>query len=156
MLNNKQAIIVVDDDPLSLRMLQRLLERKFKVFTASDGERALQLLEKEPICLILTDQQMPQMSGIELLQKSRLIDENIIRMLVTADRDSKTFIDALKQAGAVRVINKPWDPEKLMKTVCEALERYTVRAKNRLAFSDLNRANEKLKQVCKRPMRPGV
>lgn len=146
MLNDSQTILVVDDDPLNLKMLERLLERKFRVITASDGMRALELLEREPVCLILTDQQMPEMKGIELLQKSRLIDENIVRMLVTADRDSETFISALKQAGAVRVITKPWDPQKLMQTVCEALERYTARAKSRQAFSNLNRANEKLKR----------
>ena len=144
MLRDIQTILVVDDDPLSLRMLERLLKRKFKVFTASDGMRALELLEREPVCLIMTDQQMPQMSGIELLQKSRLIDENIVRMLVTADRDSKTFIEALKQAGAVRVITKPWDPEKVMQAVCETLERYTLGAKSRQAFSNLHRANQKL------------
>ena len=149
MLRDIQTILVVDDDPLNLGMLERLLKRKFKVLTASDGKRALELLEREPVCLILTDQQMPNMSGIELLQRSRSIDENIIRMLVTANRDSKTFIEALKQAGAVRVITKPWDPEKLMTTVCEALERYTVRAKSRQAFTNLHQANAKLNRFVK-------
>jgi response regulator RpfG family c-di-GMP phosphodiesterase len=149
MLKDTQTILVIDDDPLNLRMLERLLKRKFRVLTASDGKGALELLEREPVCLIMTDQQMPNMSGIELLQKSRLIDENIVRMLVTANRDSKTFVEALKQAGAVRVITKPWDPEKLMQVVCEALERYTVGAKSRQAFSNLHRANEKLNKFVK-------
>ena len=144
MLKQVQTILVVDDDPLNLRMLDRLLKGKFRVITASDGKRALELLEKETVCLILTDQQMPNMSGIELLQKSRQIDENIVRMLVTANRDSETFIEALKKAGAVRVITKPWDAEKLLKTVCESLERHSRGERSRQAFSNLQQANEKL------------
>lgn len=151
MLREAQTILVVDDDPLNLKMLERLLKGKFRVLTASDGKRALELLESEPVCMILTDQQMPNMSGIELLQKSRLIDEHIVRMLVTVNRDSETFIEALKKAGAVRVITKPWDPEKLMRAVCEALDRYTVGAKSRQAFSNLHRANEKLNKFVKIP-----
>src|SRR5213593_1138701 len=130
MLDKLHTILVVDDDPLNLRMLERLLKREFRVLTATDGKRALELLETEPISLIMTDQDMPEMSGIELLQKSRLINEQIVRMLVTANRDSKTFVEALRQAGAIRVITKPWDPQKVIRTVCEALERYSVAAES--------------------------
>ena len=144
MLRNPHTILLVDDDPLSLKMLERLLKRQFRVLTAPDGKRALELLEKEPISLILTDQDMPEMSGIELLQKSRLINERIVRMVVTANRDSKTFIEALRQAGAVRVITKPWEPDKVSRAVCEALERFTVTAATKQAIDQLHRANEKL------------
>jgi response regulator RpfG family c-di-GMP phosphodiesterase len=149
MLRDTQTILVVDDDPLNLGMLERLLKRKFTVLTATDGKQALELLEREPVCLILTDQQMPGMSGIELLQKSRSIDEHIVRMLVTANRDSTTFIEALKLAGAVRVITKPWDPEKLMQTVCDTLEKHSVLTRNRQAFTSLHQANAKLNKFVK-------
>jgi len=71
-------------------------------------------------------------------------------MVVTANRDSKTFVEALRQAGAIRVITKPWDPEKVIRTVCEALERYTIAAESRQAISLLHRTNEELNRFVRR------
>src|SRR5262249_9293678 len=118
MLENRHTILVVDDDPLNLKMLERLLKCDFRVLTASNGKQALEFLKSEPICLILTDQDMPEMTGIELRRKSREINEAIVRMVVTANRDSKTFVQAIRQAGAICVITKPWDPEKVRRAVC--------------------------------------
>ena len=127
MLKN-HTILIVDDDPLNLRLLERLLKREFTVITADDAKAALEILETEQISLLITDQQMPQMSGIELLQKSRAINEQMVRMMVTANRDSKTFIDAIRGAGAVRVITKPWDPDKVLRDIRGALDRYALEA----------------------------
>jgi two-component system response regulator HupR/HoxA len=150
MLSHPHTILVVDDDLVNLKMLERLLARDFRVLTASDPRRALELLNKEPVCLILTDQEMPEMSGIELLQKSRQKDEDIVRMVVTANRDSKTFIEAIRAAGAVRVITKPWDPEKVKRDVTEAVERYTRAVERKQIISQLQQTNQELARMVRK------
>jgi response regulator RpfG family c-di-GMP phosphodiesterase len=150
MENGNHTILVVDDEPSSLRMLERLLRRKFRVLTAPDGETALDLLRREKISLILTDQRMPGMSGTELLSRSREIDPDIVRMVVTANNDTATFIDAIKNAGAIRVIAKPWDPRKVMADVCSALEKYDLARRNKQAMSQLKQASEELNRLSRR------
>ena len=145
MLKN-HTILIVDDDPLNLRLLERLLKREFSVITADDARQALEILETEPISLIITDQQMPEMSGIELLQKCREINEQMVRMMVTANRDSKTFIEAIRAAGAVRVITKPWDPDKVLKDIRAALERYALEAEGRQAIKRLKETTAQLRK----------
>jgi response regulator RpfG family c-di-GMP phosphodiesterase len=147
MLKKPHTILVVDDDPLNLKMLERLLRREFKVLTAQDGKRALEILETEHIALILTDHQMPEMSGIELLQKCRQINEQMVRMVVTANRDSKTFVEAIRAAGAVRVITKPWDPERVKREVRDALQRYTLEAERAYAIEQLKQASQELRKL---------
>ncbi len=150
MLKHAHTILVVDDDPVNLKMLERLLMRDFRVLTADDGKRALEILQNEPISLIMTDQQMPDMSGIELLLKSRAINESIVRMVVTADRDSKTFVDAIRSAGAARVITKPWDPDRVLRDVRESLDRYTLEAARTQAIEQLKQTNQELKKLVRR------
>jgi DNA-binding NtrC family response regulator len=150
MLNHPHSILVVDDEPANLRMLERLLKKNFRVVGAPSGERALELLNREKFSLILTDQRMPGISGTELLRRSRAIDPDMIRMVVTGNNDSDTFIDALKNSGAVRVISKPWDPDKLMQTVTTALEKYELVMENKQVMSRLRQANEELNRVVRR------
>jgi response regulator RpfG family c-di-GMP phosphodiesterase len=150
MLKGTNTILVVDDDPVNLKLLERLLKREFRVLTADNGTQALEILNREPISLIMTDQQMPDMSGIELLQKSRAINESMVRMVVTANRDSKTFVEAIRAAGAVRVITKPWDPERVKQDVREALGRFTLEAERTQAIQQLKQKNEELRRLVRR------
>jgi DNA-binding NtrC family response regulator len=131
-------------------MLERLLRRQFRVITAPDGKTALEILKGEKISLIMTDQRMPGMSGTELLHKSRAIDPDMIKMVVTGNNDTDTFIEAIKNAGAIRVIAKPWDPDKVMADVCAALEKYDLVLRNKQAMSQLKQANEELNRLVKR------
>lgn len=150
MEKSDHTILVVDDEPANLRMLERLLRRQFRVITAPDGETALEMLKREQVSLIMTDQRMPGMSGTELLSKSRMINPDIIRMVVTANNDTDTFIDAITNAGAIRVIAKPWDPDKVMANVSAAIEKYDLVLRNKQAMSQLKQANEELNRLVKR------
>lgn len=150
METSNHTILVVDDEPANLRMLERLLRRKFRVITAPDGETALAVLRREKVSLILTDQRMPGITGTELLNKSKDIDPDIVRMVVTANNDTETFIDAIKNAGAVRVIGKPWDPDKMMGDVCSALEKYELVQRNKQAMNQLKQANAELNRIVRR------
>lgn len=150
MLNQAHTILAVDDEPINLRMLERLLRRHYRVLTANNAQEALEILDREQVSLILTDQRMPGMQGTELLRKSRALNPDMVRMVVTATNDSDTFIDAIKNSGAIRVISKPWDPDKILQVVKDALARYERLLENKEAISRLRQANEDLNKIVRR------
>jgi two-component system, sensor histidine kinase and response regulator len=150
MLNYAHTILAVDDEPVNLRMLERLLRKRFTVLTAISAEQAMQILEHENVSLILTDQRMPGMQGTELLRKSRALNPDMVRMVITATNDNETFVDAIRNSGAIRVISKPWDPDKLLQTIEEALGRYENLLENKQALSRLKEANENMKRIVRR------
>jgi DNA-binding NtrC family response regulator len=147
----EHTILVVDDEPANLRMIERALRKRFKIIQASSAERALRILEKQTVSLILTDQRMPGLSGTELLRQSRAQHPDAVRMVVTAQSDPATFIEAIRHAGAVRVITKPWDPDKLIEIVSQALEKLEVMMETRQSLSQLREANLALDKIARQP-----
>ena len=81
-LKNPHTILAVDDEPINLRMLERLLRKHFRVLTANSPDEALRILELEDVSLLLTDQRMPGMLGTELLRRSRVLHPDMVRMVV--------------------------------------------------------------------------
>jgi DNA-binding NtrC family response regulator len=150
LLKNSHTILAVDDEPINLRMLERLLRKHFRVLTATSADEALRVLEREDISLLLTDQRMPGMLGTELLRKSRALHPDMVRMVVTATNDSETFIDAIKNSGAVRVISKPWDPDKVLQAIKDALLRYESLLENNEAIDRLRQTNADLNKIVRR------
>jgi DNA-binding NtrC family response regulator len=143
------TILAVDDEPSNLRMLVRLLHRHFKLLTATNGEEALQIINRENVSLIITDQRMPGMLGTELLRHCRKINPLMISMMVTANNDIDTFMEAIRQSGASRVINKPWDPDDLLTAVHDALAKYEKGIATHNAMNRLKQVSESLKQMRK-------
>ncbi len=151
MLGRPHTILIVDDEPANLRMLERLLRPKFTVIKATSGQEALHMLRSQSISMIITDQRMPGMSGNELLVESLAIDPNLVRIMITADFGSSTFIEAIKNGGAIRVIHKPWDPDDLMEIIVASLQKHEFVLNNQQAINRLREANEMLKKVIKPP-----
>ncbi|MGH9763014.1 MAG: response regulator [Blastocatellia bacterium] len=147
---HKHTILAVDDEPANLRMLERLLRTEFRVLKAESAEEAMKLLQHEKVSLLITDQRMPGMSGTDLLKKSRAIDPDMVRMVITGNTDSETFIEAIKNSGAIRVINKPWDPDKVLASIKTALEKYEVLIANKQAIDQLKQANQVLDRIARR------
>lgn len=150
MLTQNHTILAVDDEPANLRMLERLLRRDFKVVTAAGGEAALAVVEQVKVSLIITDQRMPGMSGTEFLRKARAINPDVVCMVVTANADTDTFVDAIKNSGAIRVISKPWDPDKLLHQINSALEKYEILADNKQAIKQMKLTSEGLDRIVRR------
>lgn len=149
-MNPDHTILTVDDEPINLRLIERLLHRHYHVLTATNGEAALQIVRQNPISLIITDQRMPGMLGTDLLRKCQEINPEMVSLLVTATNDFNTFIEAIKHSGASRVINKPWDPEHMLKSVQEAVARYERNVENKRTMSRLKQVSESLGQISKR------
>jgi DNA-binding NtrC family response regulator len=149
-LNQSHTILAVDDEPINLRLMERLLRRHFTVLTANNGEEALDIVQREDISLIITDQRMPGMQGTELLRKCMILKPGMVSLVVTANNDTDTSIEAITKSGAMRVINKPWNPDQILKTIQDALAVYERGQKNRKMISQLKHVNENLEQLAKR------
>lgn len=142
----KENILIVDDQIEILHALRRLLQEDYQIHMASSGEEALQLLEKIEFTVVIADQRMPGMTGTEFLEKSLLIQPQIVRILITAYADIQASIDAVNKGHIFYYISKPWEPEDLLLIVQRAVEHYDLQRKNQYLTDELKKANEQLKR----------
>ena len=122
--DEKHPILIVDDEPDVLFSLKGLLRHNFKLFTAESGEQALQILREHPIHVIMTDQRMPGMTGVELMSLAKTQFPGAIRIGFTGYADIKAVIEAINTGGLYRYITKPWDPDELIEVLSDAVQRF--------------------------------
>jgi response regulator RpfG family c-di-GMP phosphodiesterase len=115
------TILVVDDEPANVRMVERLLRRDYRVLTATGGEEALEILAHETVDLIITDQRMPGMSGTDLLRESLQTNPDATRIILTGFTDIEALIEAINTSRVYKFVSKPWDPINLKSIVDYAL-----------------------------------
>ena len=120
----KRPILVVDDEPEMLFSLRNLLRREFEVYTAGSGAEGMRVLEEHEVHLVMTDQRMPEMTGVELLNRVKSEHPGAMRLIFTGYADIKAVIDAINQGSVFRFVTKPWDPEELLAALREAGRRY--------------------------------
>ncbi|MBD3308625.1 response regulator [candidate division KSB3 bacterium] len=144
---NKQRILYVDDDKENLRAFRRLFRKQYDVLLAESGQEGLQILQAHaPLPVIITDQRMPEMTGIEFLDHSIRISPESIRIIITGFTDVQALIDAINTGRVYRYITKPWDEQELYVTIKRAVESYNLQVKNRQLVKDLQHKNEELQQ----------
>jgi signal transduction histidine kinase len=126
----KHTILCVDDEADNVDALERLFRTKYKVLKATSGAEALSLLathlDKDRVTVIISDQRMPQMTGVEFLAKSLQTHPDAIRILLTGYADIEVVIEAINSGRIYRYVNKPWDPVDLVNTVDKAVERFEL------------------------------
>ena len=113
-LPKKRPILVVDDEADILHSLKSLLRRDFEVYTANSGAEAMKILQEQDIHLVMTDQRMPQMTGVEFLRHVKTDHPEAMRLIFTGYADIRAVIDAINQGNVFRYVSKPWDPEELL------------------------------------------
>lgn len=109
-LAERHNILVVDDEVATVRALERALRNEYSIFSATNGEEALAILEQEEIAVIIADHRMPGMTGVELLEKAWQEHPNTIRIILTAYVDENLLMDAINKVHANGFLSKPWDP----------------------------------------------
>ena len=139
------GILVVDDEEAILESLELTLAPEYRVFTASTGAEGLEILEREEVALIIVDQVMPGMSGIEFLEKVSERRPRAIRMLLTGYADMASLIRAINDGRIYRYLDKPWDPDELRMNVKRALEAYQLSFENAELAGALADANDRLR-----------
>jgi len=123
-------MLIVDDEPANLRTLARLFREDYEVLTAESGDDALALLGQHDVALLITDQRMPGMTGIELLKKTVPLRPRMVRIILTGYTDVDALVEAINCGQVYRYVAKPWDNEELRLTVKRALEHYETSRKS--------------------------
>jgi len=122
-MDDKRTVLFVDDEPNILKSVQRLLrQEEMNVLCASTGEEALQILGQTPTQVVVTDQRMPEMSGVDLLSAVRERHPEIIRMMLTGFTEIKVAVEAINRGEIYRLITKPWNDDELRATIRQAFE----------------------------------
>jgi signal transduction histidine kinase len=123
------TILYVDDDNSNLVVLQATCADDFNVITAPSGPRALEILEEQEVAVLLVDQRMPGMTGVEVFEATKDLYPDTIRILITAYTDLNDAIDAINRGKIRRYLRKPWEPAELKAVLREAVETYRTRKK---------------------------
>jgi DNA-binding NtrC family response regulator len=137
MTPTKHPILLVDDEPEILFSLRGLLRREFELYTAESGAQALELLHQHPIHVLVTDQRMPQMTGVELLRRARQESPQTVRIMFTGYADLKAVIDAVNQGQIYRYLTKPWDPDEMVALLHEACAHHERLAERQRLLAEL-------------------
>jgi serine/threonine protein kinase/AmiR/NasT family two-component response regulator len=116
----KANLLIVDDEERILTALKSLFRQRYHVFTTTDGNKALDFITRYPMHVIISDQRMPIMLGVELLRRSREISPNSVRILLTGYSDLASIVGSINDGEVYRFINKPWDNQSLQTIVGEA------------------------------------
>jgi len=122
-LYKKYPILFVDDEEPARFIFQLFFHNYFSIYTARDGEEALNVIKKYPeIILILSDQRMPRMDGIKLFKQVAQEYPTMINILVTAYADPDFIVDAMEKGNLFRFIKKPYEEETLKQAIIEGIE----------------------------------
>ncbi len=133
-------VLLVDDEPASLRQLEGLVPRDRHVLTASSGEEALRLLEQHDVALLVADQTMPGMSGVEVLKRTSGIRPHMVRIILASHADTEVLVEAINCGQVYRCVLRPWRDEDLRLTFERALQHYEVNK----AHYEMEEANKRL------------
>ncbi len=145
-MSNLPIVLVVDDEVQSLETLYRILEDDFDVKTALTIFEAEQILQQEWVHIILCDQRMPELTGVEFLKLVREKWPDVIRMIISGYTDSEDIISALNDAGIYQYISKPWHPEKLIPLLKNACKLFELQRQNESLSIELKLLSEYVEQ----------
>lgn len=143
---NLSTVLVVDDEVRSQESLRRTLEEEFEVFTASGAEEALALLEHEWVHVILCDQRMPGMSGVDFLKQVRERWPDTVRIILSGYTETEDIIAGINAAGIYQYITKPWHPDSLLRSVRAAAELQRLQQENQQASLELRTSEPVLRR----------
>ncbi|GAA4847026.1 ATP-binding protein [Algivirga pacifica] len=148
---NKATVLYVDDEQQNLVSFKASFRKLFTVLTANSGEEALSILKKkhDRISVVISDQRMPHMTGVELFEKIRTLYPDITRIVLTGYSDIQDIINAISKGEVYRYITKPWNRDELKVTIDNAVEAHQLRTENKKLFADLKEAYSQLEDEAK-------
>ena len=128
----QDSILIVDDDPIVLLSLQAILEHEhYHVIAASSGYEAIEVMQKQPVAVIICDQNMPGINGTAVLQRALVLHPDSIRIILTGNSDLNTAVQVINLGQISQFIVKPWDNASILQTVHSSIEKYRLTRENR-------------------------
>lgn len=137
-------ILYIDDEIHNLNAFKASFRRLYNVFTATSAEEAVKLLEEKEFHIIISDQRMPKVTGIEFFESILEKYPEPIRMLLTGYADINAVVDAINKGQVYKYFSKPWNEEELRHNIEKAYEVYSLRKENKELTAKLLDVNEKL------------
>jgi signal transduction histidine kinase len=141
-----KTLLIVDDEEKVVEVLVKTFEDDYDVIPCTSSLAALEMIKKRSVGVILTDERMPQPTGLNFLKQAVLIQPDTVNIILTAYADVNVAIDAINSGLVYRYVVKPWDTEDLLITIRQAFERFNVFNQNRLLNDELIRKNEELEK----------
>jgi response regulator RpfG family c-di-GMP phosphodiesterase len=144
MADKKISVLYVDDEENNLFSFKAVFRVKYQVYTAISGDEALKILSEKPIEIIITDQRMPNMTGVEFLEKVIEKFPDPMRLLLTGYADMNAVVDAVNKGKIFHYLSKPWNEEELDMTINRAYEAYLQKEKLKEENKLLGTSNDQL------------
>jgi Nif-specific regulatory protein len=142
----KYPILIVDDEEDNLDAFRFNFRRTFSILQAGGGPEALEILADNDVAVIVTDQRMPKMTGLELLEEAKKVRPDAVGIILTAFTDVDVLIEAINLGTIYRYITKPWDAKEVRGTLSHAIERYHLKRENQRLIDQLEQYTGYLNQ----------
>jgi class 3 adenylate cyclase/CheY-like chemotaxis protein len=149
MLKKDFKILYVDDEQQNLISFKATFRREYKIFTAINGREGIEILRNNNINLIISDQRMPEMTGVQFFEKIIPEFPDSIRMILTGFSDVTAIIDAINNGGVFRYITKPWDETEFRMTIENARQLYKLQQSSYTLLFELQQKVEEQEKILK-------
>lgn len=140
----KIKVLYVDDEVNNLVAFKAAFRQRFEIFTAPAAQEGLEILDRESVHVILSDQRMPGIKGVSFLEAVLEKHPEPVRMLLTGYSDLEAVIEAINKTHIYRYITKPWKEEDVIKAIEDAFNAYQKNKERKEMIADLKRTNEQL------------
>lgn len=141
------TLLMVDDDENILAALKRLLRRDgYRLLTASSGKQGLDILKHDIVDVVISDQRMPEMTGVEFLRQAKTICPDTVRIVLSGYTELGSVTDAINEGAIYKFLTKPWDDGLLRASIHEAFQRKELSDENRRLNKQLFAAKEQLER----------
>ena len=150
------TILLVDDEPRVLHGLSRLLADRFRLIEASNGAQALELLQSEPIAVVVSDLVMPAIDGLTLLERASQIAPTTVRILLTGHGDYDIAVRAVNDARAFGFLTKPCSPAKLEELLEQAIQEHLKLVAGSDALERVSRLQQSLRDIARSVEQVGI
>jgi two-component system sensor histidine kinase/response regulator len=145
----KFSILYVDDEESNLKGFKSIYFTEYTIFTATSGQEAMEILSNNEIHIIITDQKMPGMTGVQFLSNTLNKYPDPIRIILTGYSDIEVLMKAINECGIFRYLTKPWNESEMNLTINQALNTYSLRKENNQLIEMLREANATLEEKVK-------
>jgi len=140
-------LLIVDDEMANIRLLERVFRQDYSCLTASSGEEAIELLDQHEVAVIITDQRMPSMTGVELLKRSAARRPHMVRILLTGYTDLEALVEAVNCGLVYMYVSKPWNNDDLKLRVSRAVQHYQTNKQQHLLTANNERLRARIQEL---------
>ena len=146
--SNPQTLLLVDDEESILSSLKRVFRRDgYRIFTATGGSQALEILANNMVDVIISDQRMPYMTGVELLRQVKSLYPETVRISLSGYTELHSITEAINEGAIYKFLTKPWDDDHLRANVVEAFRYKRMADENRRLAVEISVANDRLRRL---------